>query len=210
MRKVVLLAAALAVVGAGVSAHADPTAPTHTITDEVHGTYSELAAGESPIPGRAYTSVTVDHSRWRQNQPIHDHTAFSSTSNDQVVVYSTTYDAAGQPVTQTFVDGTDDYGPLDVQIAPDLSSVHLSGALHVRSWDGSSYTDLGSRQIGLLLGATDRRQTFTPTATAGSLDLDLGSGWATGAMAVDLAGVWAGTAPGARLDYTDHLVETTS
>jgi hypothetical protein len=212
VRRAALAAAAAGVAICASPALGDPTAPTHTITDELHGAWTDLPPdGTAPTPGVVYTQITVDHSDWWENQPVHDRFEFSHSSSDVIIVTHTTYAADGSVAAYDYVDGIDDLGfTTKLTFAPDLSWVRISGTLHIYSYDGTSSTDHGAQPIDVTLTATSHQQNLVPSATTNSVDADLGSGTATGSLTASLGTLWSGTVPTARFDRTDHLVESTS
>jgi len=213
-RRLALLACVAACVTMGVTpVSADPTAPTHTITDELHGTWTDMPpAGTAPTPGVNYTTISVDYSDWWMNQPVHDRFEFSRYMANHIEARFATFDADGNAVSSSFIGGNDDLGfTVDLTMAPDFSWVRVSGQLHVLSWDETTgVTDYGAQPVDIVLTATSHQRTVTPTLSTSSADVDLGSGWATGSLTAHLGTLWSGSVPTARFDRTDHLVESTS
>lgn len=211
-RRLVLLTS-VAVCAAAIgtaSAVADPTAPTHTITDELHGAWSDLPPdGSTPVPGQVYTSVTIDRSDWYQNQPVTDRFTFSSYVADNIGITYTTYAADGSVASYLAYSADNNQGETTkLTAAPDLSWVRLTGTLHVGLWDRVNYIDEGDQPVDLTLTATDHHANYVPSATAVAVDVDLGSGSATGTVTGSLGTIWSGSVPNTRYDRTDHLDES--
>ena len=223
MRRVVigsLVAGVLATSSIGAfAASGAGTDAAHTESDIVRAGYSDIP--QAPTPGVTYTEVTVNHERDRTGHPLASpglnglqlsdwcYGYDSCSAVDQVSLRQVVFDADGAVSQETLYDTADDQGPLDVRIAPDLSSAELTGNLSVttRQFDGTTWTasDPSVQAVDITFTATSHNQAWGPGIREGQPVVDFGTGNAVGTVQVRVGDVWSRVITGGTLDYVDQL-----
>lgn len=230
MRRIVIGSVTAAVVAAtsiGAFAHAAVgTDAAHHESDIVRASLSDIPQGTAPTPGVTYTEVTVNHERYRTGHPLDDpglgglqlsdwcYGYDSCFEVDQVALRQVVFDASGVVTDETLYDASDDQGPFDVRIAPDLSRAELTGTVSLSKlhYDGTNWTstDLGVQPVDITFTASNHSQAWGPGLAGGQPVVDFGTGTAAGTVVVHVGDVWSRTITGGTLDYVKQLDPTGS
>jgi hypothetical protein len=225
MRRVIIGSVIAGVVAtSSLGAFAAPavgTDPVHRESDIVRASFSDIPQETAPTPGVTYTEVTVNHERDRTGHPLNNPGLNGLQLSDwcygydycfavdQVVLRQVVFDASGAVSHETLYDAADDQGPLDVRVAPDLSSAELTGNVGVttRHYDGTTWTasDSSVQSVDITFTASSHSQAWGPALSAGRPVVDFGTGNAAGTVQVRVGDLWSRTLTGGTLDYVDQL-----